>query len=100
MLNSKKDVLAFLTENKSLLTQQYGVETLAIFGSFARDSVTNSSDLDLLVNIKKEYKKYLVYYNLKKFLSSKVGREIDLVLESNMNPIILKSAQKDLIYVK
>ncbi len=45
----RKTVIQILKQNQVELAEQYGVKSLALFGSFARDATTPSSDVDLLV---------------------------------------------------
>jgi uncharacterized protein len=45
----RNEVIRTLKQHRDELTQQYGVESLALFGSVARDQDTDSSDIDLLV---------------------------------------------------
>jgi len=99
MFNTKKEVLSFLHHNKHVLTQKYGIRSLILFGSFAQGNPSPESDIDLLIDMQKEYKKYRLYCDLKNFLTSHMGRDVDLVFESHMNPIVRKFAEKDFIYV-
>ena len=45
----RDDVLKILADQRDELRQQFGVESLALFGSVARDEATETSDVDLLV---------------------------------------------------
>ena len=46
----RDEVIRILQEHRDELTQQYGVKSLALFGSVARNDATDSSDVDLLVD--------------------------------------------------
>ncbi|MCD4673371.1 MAG: nucleotidyltransferase domain-containing protein [Anaerolineaceae bacterium] len=49
----KRDgVISKLKEQRQVLTQQYGVASLFLFGSVARDDTRPDSDVDLLVEFK------------------------------------------------
>ena len=54
MLN-RQDILTFLLQNRALLTNQYNVEKIGIFGSFARNEQREDSDIDLIVELKNQY---------------------------------------------
>ena len=43
------EAIHYLTEHRNELLEQYGVASLAIFGSTARNEATECSDIDLLV---------------------------------------------------
>ena len=45
----KKEVLKIIKEHQRELTEVYGVKSLALFGSVARDEAGPSSDIDMLV---------------------------------------------------
>ena len=45
----RDDVLKILVDHRDELRQQFGVKSLALFGSVARDEATETSDVDLLV---------------------------------------------------
>ena len=45
---NKEYLINFLRENLTII-KSYGVTSLALFGSFARDEAKTTSDLDLLV---------------------------------------------------
>ena len=45
----QKDILTTIEKQKSTLAKDFGVHSLALFGSFARGRSTSSSDIDLLI---------------------------------------------------
>ncbi len=45
----KQQALELLSKSKTLLQEKYGVTTLALFGSTARDTATENSDIDILI---------------------------------------------------
>ncbi len=46
---NRDQVLAVLRHSKPMLASQYGVRRLALFGSTARDTARDDSDVDVLV---------------------------------------------------
>ena len=57
----KRDaVIRTLQKQNAELRQQFGVKTLSLFGSVARDEATSSSDVDLLV----EFDRPVGYFGL------------------------------------
>ena len=48
----RADVIAQISARREELTKQFGVRSLALFGSVARDEATPDSDVDLLVEFK------------------------------------------------
>ncbi|MGK7938720.1 MAG: nucleotidyltransferase family protein [Crocosphaera sp.] len=94
---NKEDLIDFLKQNLTVI-KSYGVTSLALFGSFARDEAKSSSDLDLLV----EFQGVVTfdnYMDLKFFLEDSLGLSVDLVSRKMLKPQLLKSVEKDAIYV-
>jgi len=51
---TQKDVLTFLTTIKPQL-QENGIEQVGLFGSYARDNATLTSDIDIAIKLDKNY---------------------------------------------
>ncbi|MBZ0203305.1 MAG: nucleotidyltransferase domain-containing protein [Ignavibacteria bacterium] len=78
MLN-KENIIEFLQKNKSYLHDKYGVESIGLMGSYARDEQTEESDIDLIVKFKE-----VDYSNLVKltaFLEEEFGSKVDVVID-------------------
>lgn len=79
----------------SILKRQ-GVTKAAVFGSFARGEVGKRSDIDILVNLKKD-KTLLDLVGLKLELEEKLGRKVDVLTYKGIHPLlrdIILSEQK------
>ena len=48
-VNSKKEILQHIAQNHAVLNR-YGVKSIGLFGSFAKNCSTEKSDIDLLVD--------------------------------------------------
>ncbi|MDJ0598469.1 MAG: nucleotidyltransferase family protein [Crocosphaera sp.] len=93
----KEDLIKFLKQNLTVI-KSYGVTSLAVFGSFARDEAKGSSDLDLLVEFEGVVS-FDNYMELKFFLEDSLGLSVDLVSRKMLKPQLLKSVEKEAIYV-
>jgi uncharacterized protein len=51
---TQKDVLTFLTNIKSEL-QKDGIEKVGLFGSYAKNNATLTSDIDIAIELNKNY---------------------------------------------
>ncbi len=73
----------------------FGVKSLAVFGSFARNEMTDLSDIDILVEFNRPIGLF-EFVRLKIYLSKILGREVDLVtsdaLHKRMKETILHEA--------
>ena len=45
----KEEIIAYLQKQKQQIKQQYYVERLGLFGSYATDEQSEQSDIDLLI---------------------------------------------------
>ncbi len=78
--------------------QQYGIERIGLFGSFARGEERTDSDIDIVISLKKP--DLLLYASIAEQLETVFGRPVDLVSEkSKLKPSFLAQLQKDVIYV-
>ena len=93
---NKKDILDLLIQNKSKLKNSYGLKSIALFGSFAREEATNKSNIDILVDITPSFQNL---YNLKLELEKLLKNRVDLVTQNSLRSYIKEKIKKDLVYV-
>jgi predicted nucleotidyltransferase len=90
---SRTEVLARLRQHYPELACQFKVNNLSLFGSFARDEQTLSSDVDLLVSFSEPVG--FGFIHLADRLETLLGRRVDLVaadgIKENRRPFILSS---------
>jgi uncharacterized protein len=97
MLTSTRDeVVTKIKANRRAL-KRYGVQSLALFGSTARDKMRKRSDVDVLVQFDKST--WANYIGLKIYLEDLLGREVDLVTPKALKPATKPFIEKDLLYV-
>jgi len=86
-LITKTEILKQLKSNEKQLLD-YGVKEIGLFGSFLTNDVNSNSDIDLLVDIKKESKTFKNFMSLNYFLEKLFGRKVDLVTKQSLSPYI------------
>jgi hypothetical protein len=99
---NKSEVLAYLKSKKEELHDKYGIFTLGLYGSYARNEATESSDVDIFYERDKnfELESGLEFLRLNEQLASDLHVfKVDFVALDFMNPIIKHYAKKDFIYV-
>ncbi len=67
---------------KPYLLDEFGINRIGYFGSFAKGNYKEDSDLDILVAFNKKIG--WKFFELKDYLESVVGRRIDLVTEMSL----------------
>lgn len=96
----KQDILEYLKSNQKYYYDQFGIEFIGIFGSFARDDSNHDSDIDILYKIEKDKKLSIFkYLELNKQLEDFFQKKIDLVRDETLKPQIKEYIQKDISYV-
>jgi len=99
-MDTKKDILDFLKQNRMYLSNNYHISKIALFGSFAKNRQNSDSDVDILIDIKDDTKNiHELKISLKKYLSNAFDRKVDLAREKYLKPYAKKHILKDAIYV-
>jgi len=98
-LMTRNQILDLLTQYKAELRLTYGVQEIALFGSYARQTAREVSDIDIAIELDDEKKTSTNFFGLKRFLEERLGKQIDLGIKSSMKPIVRKAAQEDMLYV-
>ena len=82
----------------NILKEKYGITSLSLFGSTARNEQTANSDIDLFVDTKTPNPFLLM--DAKEFLENVTGSSVDIVRNhQNLNPRLRKRILKDGIFV-
>jgi predicted nucleotidyltransferase len=91
-------VLEFLGQIKPILKDKYGVSRLGIFGSFARNEATESSDVDVVLEM--EEPNLFMMVHIKEEIEKNLGKPVDLVrYRERMNPYLKVRIDREAIYV-
>jgi predicted nucleotidyltransferase len=81
----RNDAIGFLSSHRQELEERFGISSLALFGSVARDEAGPDSDVDLLVEFR-ETPGLAEYMGLKFWLEDRLGRRVDLVMDKALKP--------------
>jgi len=94
----KKEVIKILRDYKKEFGEQYGIHTIGIFGSVARDETGENSDVDVVVRIVKPDLFMLV--GIKNELEERFNRSVDIVTyRENMNQFLKNRIDGEAVYV-
>ncbi len=75
--STKETVITCLQQNLTYLKAQYHVKRIGLFGSFATETATATSDVDLLVEFDRPIG--LKFVELCDYLESCLGRKVDIL---------------------
>ena len=94
----RTEILNKLLHYKETHQQDYMLQKIGVFGSFAQKNDTPESDVDVFVELQKP--DLFILGSIKTELEQLFGKKVDIVrLRENMNPFLKKRILKESIYV-
>ena len=97
---TKVEILAYLSEHKHDFYQRFGVVKIGLFGSFANDTASDNSDIDILIELDQNVNN--IYMKKKEFkfeLEKYFQRKVDIAREKYIKPIARESIMNSITYV-
>ncbi len=94
----KESILVTLKKIKPSLEKKYGVKTLALFGSYSRNTaIAGKSDIDVMVEFSQPIG--LAFVDLADELEMLLHQKVDLVSRNGIKPKYFTVIEPDLVYV-
>lgn len=97
MMN-RDDILSLLREHKPTLARRYGVTDIALFGSVARNRISEHSDIDLLVRFDGPATSKR-YFGVQFYIEDLTGRPVDLVTDKALRAELRPAVEREAIHV-
>jgi predicted nucleotidyltransferase len=94
----REEVIRLLEAHRDEIRERFGVSSLRLFGSVARDSAGSDSDVDLIVAFTGP-PTFRGYMDLRIFIEDLLGARVDLVTETGLKERARPSVEKDSIRV-
>ncbi|HHJ39011.1 MAG: DNA polymerase subunit beta [Methylothermaceae bacteria B42] len=94
----RQDAMRQLQAHLPELKRRFGVKSLALFGSTARNTAGPESDLDILVVFDGPTTSSR-YFGLQFYLEDLLGVPIDLITDKALRPELRPVVERDAIYV-
>lgn len=98
-MRTLEEIKAELETLKPTLKKRSKVETIDIFGSYARKQATERSDIDLLVTYSTVDYDYFAILGLRNYLRRKLHMKVDIVSKEFLNKHIKDEVLKEAIPV-
>ena len=93
----KKEIIQVLRDYKKEFAEQYGILTIGVFGSVARDEAGEDSDVDVEIRISKPDLFMLV--GIKNELEERLHRPVDIVTyRESMNKFLKRRIDGEAVY--
>ena len=95
---STKEIIAILKKFKAESASKYGITSLGLFGSFARNQQRDTSDVDVFVTLKES--DFFVLERIKEELGSLIHSNIDIVnYRDSLRNSFKQNILNDAIYI-
>jgi predicted nucleotidyltransferase len=98
-MTSKEFIISLIKLHKPKL-KIYGVETVGLFGSYARNEQTDLSDIDILIDFdpeKENFDNYMAIYDY--FENLFINEKVDIVTKNGLSPYIGPKILNEVQYV-
>lgn len=94
---SKENIASYFQQKSDQLIHEYKVKEIYLFGSFATGKASPSSDIDIMYELQDgKQQTFREHMSLLFMLEDHFGRTVDLVRQSNFNPIIYMKAKESM----
>lgn len=87
-----------IREHMPELHDTYKVARIGVFGSYARGSATESSDVDVAVEFSERVDLFH-FIGLQEYLSEILGTKVDLVTFKGLKPLVKERVLNEVLYV-
>ncbi len=96
----REDILMYLSNNKILFYDKFNIFKIGIFGSYARNEQTDSSDIDIIMEMELDTAKiFEKKQELRKMLEKHFNKRIDICRERSIKPIFQDFIKNEAVYV-
>jgi predicted nucleotidyltransferase len=94
----RDDILRTLVRFRDIRQDEFGIVRIGVFGSVARDEITDTSDVDVVVELDRP--DLLTLVGIKQELEESLQRSVDVVrYRERMNAHLKRRIEQEAIYV-
>ena len=98
---TRENIIAILEKESARLKNDFGVKRMALFGSFAGNTQTENSDVDIMIELERPLG--LKFFDLVDYLEKLLGRKIDVLTRDALKALRVKEVavaiEESLLYV-
>lgn len=98
---SRETIVQQLRENYPYLASEYGVKRIGLFGSFAKATANETSDIDVVVEFQRPLG--FKFIELVEYLERLFDREVDVLTPAGLQGIrvsgVARNITEDILYV-
>ena len=94
----RKELIQIIKEHEKNI-KSFGIDKIGIFGSYAKETANENSDIDILVKFKDVPRISKSYFGLKFYLEDLLQKEVDLCREKDLREELKEEILRSVIYV-
>lgn len=98
---TKEKIVELLRENQSYLAAEYGVKKIGFFGSYAKGTFDETSDVDVIVEFDRPIG--FKFVELTEYLEQLLGSKVDVLTPAGLDgiriPRVAKDISESIVYV-
>lgn len=98
---TREKLTSILSEKSGYLAETYGVKRIGLFGSYAKGTYTEDSDIDIIVEF--ETPLGFKFMDFADYLEELLGKPVDVLtlggLQGLRNPHVAQSIRESIVYV-
>ena len=96
-MKTREEYLQYIKKFKDGFSQEFGIQSIGIFGSVARNEHQAGSDLDVFVELQEP--DFFIMSDIQETLEQICNCKVDLLrIRKNLRPLLLKRIEQDGIY--
>ena len=99
---TRKQITDTLADKAPYLASEYGVKSIGLFGSYAKGTPTEASDVDVVVEFARPIG--LRFIKFTEYLEELLGKRVDVLTNAGIQGIrvahVAEDIQKNIVYVE
>lgn len=97
-MKTRTEIITILRDLKAEAASRFGVRRFGLFGSYARNEQTETSDLDLLVELERPVP-FSAFCRLEDLVRERTGVPVDMTTPDGLHPQIERRVLAEAVYV-
>ena len=91
---TQTEAIKLIKEHYNFLSSEYGVTKIGLFGSLVKNEVTESSDVDIIVEL--QYPVGFKFFKMIDYLEQLLGTKVDVLTKAGLDNIRIKNVANDI----
>lgn len=97
-MKQKEEILDIIKLKKAEFSAKFGVQDIALFGSYVTERENPDSDIDIMISLKEGFTTFDNFMGVKISLEEVLKRKVDLVIKNSIRKEFRKRIFDEAIY--